>query len=167
MYVCTYVSHAWALGRHTQAPHACRVVTWFARVSRGYMVCTRARVTWLHGFPSPIALALPRVARSASFNAVAFTSIYLFIYLYPSSVVLVQLLLRHVQISKAGCMKVTEVTHFRQSGRVNDFVPIVTVSFSCTEQVPYGVGQLYHHMIIDCGCDTALSGAQHICEDCL
>ena len=41
---------------------ACRMVTWFAlvRVSRGYMVCLA------------LALALPRVAGSASFNAVAF-----------------------------------------------------------------------------------------------
>ena len=53
LYICTYVSHAWALGhtkrRHTQAPRACRVVTWFARMSHGYMVCVRARVAWLHG----------------------------------------------------------------------------------------------------------------------
>ena len=27
------------------------VVTWFARVSHGNMVCARARVAWLHGLP--------------------------------------------------------------------------------------------------------------------
>ena len=77
MYVYTYVSHAWALGRHKQALRACRVVTWFARVSRGYTVCARARVAWYSYMVclySLIALALPRVAGSASFNAVAFTS---------------------------------------------------------------------------------------------
>ena len=51
---------------------ACHVVTWFARVSHGYVVCTRARVTWLHGLPIVLALALARVAGSVSFNAVAF-----------------------------------------------------------------------------------------------
>ena len=46
----------------------------FARVyvSHGYMVCARARIAWLHGLPIALALALPRVAGSASFNAVAF-----------------------------------------------------------------------------------------------
>ena len=68
-----------------QAPRACRVVTWFARVSHGYMVCAHARVAWLHGLPSPspspIALALPpRVAGSASFNAVAFLIIDIIIF---------------------------------------------------------------------------------------
>ena len=84
---------AWLHGLRTCA---CRVVTWFALVcvSRGYMVCTRARVAWLHGLRScaccvvtwfapvrvsrgymvcpALVLALPRVAGSASFNAVAF-----------------------------------------------------------------------------------------------
>ena len=78
MYVCTYVSHAWAgpgayqvtsyagaarvsRGYMVCACGACRVVTWFARMSHdyNYMVCARARVAWLHGLPSPIALALP------------------------------------------------------------------------------------------------------------
>ena len=54
-------------------PCVCRVVTCFARVSHGNMVCARARrvVAWFaySGIsPSPI----PRVAGSASFNAVAF-----------------------------------------------------------------------------------------------
>ena len=80
--VCTRV--AWLHGLR-----ACRVVTWFARVSRGYMVC--ACVAWLHGLRTcrvvtwfarvcvsrgytvclALAVALPRVAGSASFNAVA------------------------------------------------------------------------------------------------
>ena len=34
---------------HGLCLHACHVITWFLRVSRGYMVCARARVTWLHG----------------------------------------------------------------------------------------------------------------------
>ena len=72
---------------------ACRMVTWFVpvHVSRGYMVCARARVAWLHGLracrmvtwfarvvawfacnPIALALALLHVAGSASFNAVAF-----------------------------------------------------------------------------------------------
>ena len=60
--------------------HAYRVVTWFVRVSHGYMVCTRVHVAWLHhryGYMVclALALALPRVAGPASFNAVAFTSI--------------------------------------------------------------------------------------------
>ena len=80
---------------------ACCMVTWFvaARVSRGYMVC--ARVAWLHGLclraccmvtwfarvvtwfaysSIALALALPRVAESASFNAVAFL-VYIYIIL--------------------------------------------------------------------------------------
>ena len=72
--VCARTRVAWL---HGLCPHACRVVTWFvpARVSRGYMVCARTRVAWLHGLPSPslvLALALPRVTGSTSFNAVAF-----------------------------------------------------------------------------------------------
>ena len=34
---------------HGLCPRACRVITWFARVSHGYMVFARARVAWLHG----------------------------------------------------------------------------------------------------------------------
>ena len=71
--VCARARVAWLHGLH---PCACRVVTWFVpmRVSRGYMVCAHARVAWLHGLPIALALglALPRVAGSASFNAVAF-----------------------------------------------------------------------------------------------
>ena len=74
-----------------QAPHACRVVTWFARVSHGYMVCAHARVAWLHGLPIALALALPRVAGSASFNAVA---LLVYIYIYTVHVVSTFLLLQ-------------------------------------------------------------------------
>ena len=44
---------------------------------RVYMVCVR--VAWLHGLPIALALALalPRVAGSASFNAVTFLVIYI------------------------------------------------------------------------------------------
>ena len=77
MYVCTYVSHAWVWGAISYASAA--------RVSRGYMVCARARDAWLHGLRTCrmhmaygymvcLDLALPRVAGSESFNAVAFTS---------------------------------------------------------------------------------------------
>ena len=76
MYVFMYVPMSVTLGPWGVYQVTCRVVTWFVpvHVSHGYMVCARARVAWLaiHGLPSPIALALPRVAGSASFNAVAF-----------------------------------------------------------------------------------------------
>ena len=67
--VCARV--AWL---HGLCPCACHVVTWFARVSHGYMVCAHVRVAWLHGLPIALilALVLPRVVGSASFNAVAF-----------------------------------------------------------------------------------------------
>ena len=49
---CMYVPMSVTLGPgapyHTQAPGACRVVTWFvpARVTRGYMVCVRVACIW-------------------------------------------------------------------------------------------------------------------------
>ena len=97
--VCARARVAWL---HGLCPRACCVVTWFvpARVLRGYMVCARARVAWLHGLRAcrmvtwfapvrvsrgymiclapALALALPRVAGSASFNAVAFLVIIYF-----------------------------------------------------------------------------------------
>ena len=56
---CARTRVAWLHGLR-----ACRMVAWFApmRMSLGYMVCLA------------LALTLPRVAGSASFNAVAFTS---------------------------------------------------------------------------------------------
>ena len=81
-----------------------------ARVSRGYMVCARTRVAWLHGLCQracrvvtwfvpvrvllgymvclALALALPHVAGSASFNAVAFL---VYIYTHTDSGVLISL----------------------------------------------------------------------------
>ena len=58
---CARTRVAWLHGLR-----ACRMVAWFApmRMSLGYMVCLALA----------LALALPRVAGSMSFNAVAFTS---------------------------------------------------------------------------------------------
>ena len=39
---------AWLHGLCSR-PRTRRVVTWFTRVSHGYMVCARARVAWLQG----------------------------------------------------------------------------------------------------------------------
>ena len=68
---------------HGLCLRACRVVTWFARMLHGYMVCARALVAWLHGLPIALALALAllRVAGSVSFNAVVFLVIKWYILL--------------------------------------------------------------------------------------
>ena len=83
--VCARARVAWLHGLRAR-----RVVTWFARVSRGYNNGLRACrvVTWFarvsHGLPSPIALnlALPRVAGPASFNVVAFLVIFIVVSLH-------------------------------------------------------------------------------------
>ena len=72
---CMYVPMSVTLGAYQVTSYASA-----ARVSHDYMVCARARVAWLHGLPIALALALPRVAGSARFNAVAFLVIIIHVY---------------------------------------------------------------------------------------
>ena len=47
--VTSYASAVRVSRGYVVCARARRVVTWFAHVSYGYMVCARARVAWLHG----------------------------------------------------------------------------------------------------------------------